>query len=344
MEVCEEPDRSSHTEFYAGVLIPGMVNVHCHLELSYLKGAIPAGEGFAAFARSIGQVRGRFSDQERLNAIRTADHTLWAEGIQAVGDIANGLTAYESKEQSPIHYHTFAELFGLNSHDPAQLHPLLEHPHTSLTPHSLYSVQDAPFRAIARQGEAPLSIHFLESPDEEALYRHEGALWRWYERAGFVCDFLHYGSPTERLVQTVPADRSVILVHNCCLKQSDIDRIMNHFTAPVWWCLCPRSNDYISHLTPPVELLRKNGLNICIGTDSLASNRGLSLLEELRQLPTAPLDERLRWATEQGAKALGVYDQLGSIEVGKRPGVLLLEGIDWERMDLTPQSTLRRLI
>ena len=66
---------------------------------------------------------------------------------------------------------------------------------------------------------------------------------------------------------------------------------MNHFTAPVWWCLCPGSNRYISRLVPPVELFRRNGLNICLGTDSLASNTALSLLGEMRHLGKIPLAE-----------------------------------------------------
>ena len=118
----------------------------------------------------------------------------------------------------------------------------------------------------------------------------------WYAKAGFSCDFLHYGSPAERLVACVPHDRRVTLVHDCCITQRDIDIVMGHFTAPVWWCLCPRSNRYISGLEPPVELLRRNRLNICLGTDSLASNDRLSVFEEMRMFPGIPLPELLAWA------------------------------------------------
>lgn len=85
------------------------------------------------------------------------------------------------------------------------MRPLLRHPHTSLTPHSLYSVQDAPLRAIAAEGDAPLSVHFMESPAESELFARRGPLWEWYRKVGFTCDFLHYGSPAERLVACVPA-------------------------------------------------------------------------------------------------------------------------------------------
>lgn len=341
----DEPDRSPLTEFYAGALIAGWVNSHCHLELSYLKGAIPAGEGFAAFARHMGEVRHRFTEEERLQAVKEADATMWHEGVMAVGDVANGESSFPVKAQSPIRYHTFTELFGLRCDHTDHLQPLLQHPHTSATPHSLYSVQEAPFRELCHTGKGPLSIHFLESPAEKELFRQQGRLWNWYQEVGFRCDFLHYDGPADRLIQCVPADRSVMLIHNCCLDEEDLDRITNHFSAPVWWCLCPRSNDFISHLRPPVELLRRRGGHICLGTDSLASNQSLSMLEEVRMLgEEIPLAERLLWATLGGARALGLDHELGSVEEGKRPGLLLLEGLDLQTMQLTNQTSIRRLV
>ncbi len=342
--VSEHPDREPFTEFHAGVLLPGFVDAHCHLELSYLQGEIPEEEGFAAFARAMGEVRNRFTDEERLQAVRRADAALWREGVAAVGDIANGGSAFAVKEASPIRYRTFAEVFGLRTRSAEHLRPLLNRTATSLTPHSLYSVQDELFRTICREGEAPLSLHFLESPAEAELYRHRGPLWEWYERTGMTCDFLHYGSPAERLVKSVPRDRSILLVHDCCTTQADIESIMSHFTAPVYWCLCPRSNDYISRMKPPVERLRRNGLTLCIGTDSLASNRSLSMLEELRRFPGIPLQERIGWATANGAAALGFGDTLGTVEPGKRPGLVLLKGLDYGRMELTDKSSVIRLV
>ena len=116
----------------------------------------------------------------------------------------------------------------------------------------------------------------------------------------------------------------MILVHNCCVTQRDIDVVMNHFTASVRWCLCPRSNRYISRLEPPVELLRRNRLDICLGTDSLASNDRLSVFEEMRMFPEVPLPELLSWAAEGGARALDMDAELGeiggtAIELLRRP-------------------------
>lgn len=344
VDQCDAPDRLPGTEFYAGILAPGLIDAHCHLELSYLKGAIPEGSGFAGFAAAMGQVRGRFTAQERLQAAVAADAALWNGGVEAVGDVANGDTTFALKSRSRIAYHTFAEFFGLRSDTTEAMRPLLDFPDTSLTPHSLYSVQDAPFRQIAAEGSAPLSVHFLESEAETELYQCRGALWEWYRKVGFTCDFLHYGSPAERLVQSVPPERSVLLVHNCCATQRDIDLVMLHFTAPVWWCLCPRSNHFISRLQPPVELLRRNGLNICVGTDSLASNTSLSLLDELRMFSDVGVEELLQWACANGAAALGMADELGEVTPGRRCGLVVLSGIDYETMRLTPRSELRRIV
>lgn len=342
VESCSEVDRLSGTEFYAGVMFAGMTNLHCHLELSYLKGEITPKSGFAGFAAQLGQKRDKFTEEEQIAAAARADVELRNEGVVAVGDVANGGVVNNVKSQSPIHYHTFVEHFGLKRHSVEYLEPLLGVDNSSLTQHSTYSVTDKTFREIALRGEAPLSIHFMETPDEKSLFSGGGAYTEWYKAAGFECDFLHYGSPARRIVESVPASRSVILVHNTAVTEEDIDIIMNHFTAPVYWVLCPRSNDFISSLTPPVELMRSRGLNICLGSDSLASNYSLSMLEEMKMIKGVPLNELLTWATA-GAVALGC-SELGDVVVGKRPRLNILSGIDYEKMELTDKSQIVPLI
>lgn len=344
VRTCDAPDREPFTEFHAGLLTPSFVNAHCHLELSALRGRIPEGCGFAGFARAMGEVRGLADEEERRAAIAAADAEMTRGGIVAVGDIANGEAAFDVKSAGRIAYRTFAEFFGLRTMAADSLRPLLRHPRTSLTPHSVYSVQDAPFRVLCAEGTAPLSIHFMESPAEAELFAGRGPLHEWYARAGFACDFLHYGSPAERLVRSIPAERPLILVHACCVGEEEVRRILAHFTAPVYWCLCPRSNRYISRLEPPVALLRSLGARICLGTDSLASNHSLSLLDELRALGGVPLRESLRWATLGGAEALGLDDALGTVAPGKRPGLNLLTGLDFERMALTPDTRVKPLL
>ena len=345
LEQWQQLDSLSSTEFYAGVLCAGFVNAHCHLELSYLRGAIARGTGFAGFARAIGQVRGNFLAEERQRALQAADARMWSEGVQAVADIVNDESSFQRKGQSKIYYKSFAELFGLNSVADAVKH-LCTLPNCSPTPHSIYSVQDEAFRSVAElAADERLSIHFMESPDEAALYSGEGSLAAWYERMGWKCDFLHYGSPARRITGSLSEDKHLLLVHNCCVAEEDIELINNHFANPVAWVLCPRSNDYISGLKPPVELLRRHSDMICIGTDSLASNDSLSIIEELKMFEGVPLAEVVKWATINGARALGVDAEIGSVEVGKRPGLVLIEGVEYaDDLRLTPHSTSRRII
>jgi cytosine/adenosine deaminase-related metal-dependent hydrolase len=126
-----------------------------------------------------------------------------------------------------------------------------------------------------------------------------------------------------------------MFVHNSYVTQSDIDKIMGHFTAPVYWVLCPRSNRYISgEITDAYKLLMANNLNILIGTDSLASNSSLSIIEELKCFKDVPLDTLLNWATTEGYKALGCSAR----------GWVNIVGADLENMTLTPQTVVKRVL
>ncbi len=340
----ERLDSLCNTEFYSGVMMAGLVNAHCHLELSHLRGVVSERCGFASFAEQIAASRNRFTDEEVQRAIAQADIDMRREGVVAVGDISNSGNSLRVKGSSPIHYHTFVEHFGLGRNTTEHLEGLLMEPHSSLTLHSTYSVQDKVFRSVAANGESsPLSIHFMESAGERELYQGRGELHQWYKQMGFECDFLHYGSPARRIVESVPRDRSVILVHNVMVTEEDIELIMNHFTAPVYWCVAPRSNRYISGGHPPLELLRSKGLNICVGTDSLSSNHSLSMLEELRAMREVGLVERLEWATKIGAKALGLTE-MGEVEVGRHPSLVVLSGVDFEQGEIGEKSKFEKII
>ncbi|MFI3285389.1 MAG: amidohydrolase family protein [Rikenellaceae bacterium] len=340
----ERIDSLCNTEFFAGVMFAGMVNAHCHIELSHLRGAVTQQCGFASFASQLAACRNSFSPAEVSRAIAQADIDMRGEGVVAVGDISNSCDSLRTKASSPIHYHTFAEHFGLRRDSTQHLSSLLSAPHCSLTPHSTYSVSDAPFLSIAQENSSsPLSIHFMETTAERELFERRGELWEWYQSVGFECDFLHYGSPARRIVESIPANRSLMLVHNVDVRAADIELIMNHFKAPIYWVVAPRSNRYISGGEPPLELLRSYGLNICIGTDSLSSNSSLSMLEELRSMNSAPLIERLEWATKIGAKALGAK-LLGEVEVERRPSLVVLSGVDVESGIIGTTSHIERVL
>ncbi len=274
---------------------------------------------------------------------------MYQEGITAVGDICNGDSTFTLKRRSAIHYHNFIEYFGLQTVDFAQINAVtaeaarLGLPH-SVTPHSTYSLQDKPFREIAHQSDL-LSIHFMESPSEQDLFNGRGELYDRNLRAGIEIDFAGYRSPAHRIVESVPPDKKILLVHNTFVDEETIDRITDRFGADhITWILCPRSNDFIEGAHPPATLLHRKAAHIAIGTDSLASNETLSMLGEMKLLPEIPLHDRIRWATLSGAEALGIDSWAGSFTPGKRPGATLLTGVNLESMTLRHDASSRRII
>ncbi len=344
IEQPEALDSCASVEFFPGIITAGMINAHCHLELSYLAGAIAEGLGFAGFAREIGRVRGNFSNEERIHAADIADALMWEEGVQAVADIANDALVMDIKRRSRIEYITLFEHFGLNNNSTDAIFALAKEHNANATPHSTYSVQDAPFKEICRHSDGPISIHFLESKAEKELYSGHGSLTEWYARMGWRCDFLHYGTPAKRIAESIPPNRKILLVHCVESLPEDVEIVDSHINGGATWVLCPESNRYISGSTPPIEMLRDMGCRIAIGTDSRASARHLSMIENMRLMGDIPLEELLSWATIGGAKALGMEQRLGSIEVGKCPGLVLIEGVDLQKMRLTENSKSRRLL
>jgi cytosine/adenosine deaminase-related metal-dependent hydrolase len=161
---------------------------------------------------------------------------------------------------------------------------------------------------------------------------------------GWKCDFLHYGTPAKRIAESIPPNRKILLVHCVESLPEDVEIVDSHINGGATWVLCPESNRYISGSTPPIEMLRDMGCRIAIGTDSRASARHLSMIENMRLLGDIPLEELLSWATIGGAKALCMEQRLGSIEVGKCPGLVLIEGVDLQKMRLTENSKSRRLL
>ncbi|MBC7424505.1 MAG: amidohydrolase family protein, partial [Ferruginibacter sp.] len=126
-------------------------------------------------------------------------------------------------------------------------------------------------------------------------------------------------------------NQSIISVHNTFASQADIVFASQH--PHLYFCLCINANKYIEQKIPPIDLLRKNNANIVLGTDSYASNWQLNIVEEIKSIQQAtsysiPLQEILQWATINGAHALQMDTVLGSFEKGKKPGVVLIQGLN----------------
>jgi len=139
------------------------------------------------------------------------------------------------------------------------------------------------------------------------------------------------------------------LVHNTFTKKEDLEELKRRRSLEnTFFVLCPNSNLYIENQLPPVTLFCEENLNICLGTDSLASNHKLSVLDEMITLQLnfseLELENLVQWASLNGAKALQIDATFGSFEVGKNPGINLILGVDFKTMKLTDKSKVRRLI
>lgn len=348
IEECASPDRCEGVEWYGGVLIPGMVNAHCHLELSMVRGAVRLHAGFSGFAHDLREARAAATEEQARSSAEYWDSAMWQSGVQAVGDVCNSNLTFALKSRSAIRYHNFVELYGLGRRDTSAVEGVLAEARNmglaaTITPHSLYSLSDEAYTAAA--ADERLSVHFAESDEEMGLFEQKGAMWEWYQSAGFCAPFIgRYASPAERLVALTPTERQMVLVHACRASADDIRMVESHFTRRPVWVVCPRSNDFISELTPPTRALVECDSRVAIGTDSLASNHSLSMIEEIAAMPEVPLEMRLRWATRGGAEALGMERELGSFEVGLRSGAVIVEGVDFASMQLRGDATTRRIV
>ena len=387
-------------EVYSGVLSPGFVNCHCHLELSHMKGVIPEGTGLvdflstvirqraAAFAEASATKGGgvtRASGEEAIrHAIAAGEQEMLDNGIMAVGDICNTADTVTQKALGRLYYHNFIETMGfVEQGAPARFaHSLgifnafaeayqLPIESNSIVPHAPYSVSGALFRLIAGfPGNHLLTIHNQESEAEnEWLLSGKGDFLRLYELLGLDVSF-YQGTGKRSLESFLPyfyGNQSLILVHNVATGAEDVraagertrdgaagresseramDGVMSRPAGPdLYFCLCPNANLYISGQLPDVELLQRQGCRIVIGTDSLASNHQLSILEELKTLqrtfPGLSTPTLLQWATAGGAEALQAEGVLGTFAAGKQPGVVLIEGGEGDR--LTAGTRPRRL-
>jgi cytosine/adenosine deaminase-related metal-dependent hydrolase len=340
------------------------VNAHCHLELSQLEGKIEEKTGLGGFIGQINQLRNLdFGDPEKIMLV--ADRKMRAAGISVVGDISNTTLSIATKLKSPIFYHTFIESFGFH---PSRAEKAFDYAlfvqqqftnqnlQSSVVPHSPYSVSQQLFQKIAAnasESKSIISIHNQESESEADFFNNGTGAIANHISENLGIDISHWKPTGESSLISVlnylPPENQLLLVHNTFTSQADIDFLLQQRSAQnTYFVLCPNSNLYIANQLPPVELFRQNKLNICLGTDSLASNHQLSVLAEIitiqHNFTDIQLDELLNWACFNGAKALQVENIFGSIEIGKKPGINLISGIDFKRMKLTKTSKVKRLI
>ncbi len=344
-------------EQISGIICPGFVNTHCHLELSHLKDLTPRQTGLVEFIKLVQQLRGSGEDAI-AEAAYAADEQMYTNGLVAVGDISNSGNSAEVKKQSKLYYHTFVELFSFLPEraeeafaNALELQKQFKPLATSITPHAPYSVSKDLFRLIKNYSDANenlLSIHNQECEDENKFYRYKlGAFNDLYKSFGI--DISYFKPQARNSIQSVlpllSNRQNILMVHNTCTNLKDI-YFVKRFDRKINWCFCPSANLYIEGRLPKIDLFVDEGFNITLGTDSLASNDKLCILSEMRVLqqhfPALSIGTLLEWATINGARFLGIDDEIGTLEVGKAPGLNLITGLDG--LKITDKTEVKRLL
>lgn len=333
------PEDATHLK---GVLTPGYINAHCHLELSHLKGVINTGTGLIPFIKGVVGLRD-FPEDVILAAIEAADQEMYEAGIVAVGDISNKIDTAKIKAVSKIRYYTFVEMFDFLQDDHAtstfEGYQKVYEGHLgngfhkkSYAPHAPYSVSPTLFQYVNEQNQsgATVSIHNQELAAENELFlKKEGQFMDFFRDFGVdVSNFQPIGqSAIHYTFKNLERKFKTLMVHNTQTSKEDISKAMM-WHQEVFWATCPNANLYIENTLPTYQDFVDCGAKMCIGTDSYSSNWQLSVFEEMKTIKKYQngIDdlEIIRWATINGAKALG-YDDLGKIEVGLAPGINRIE-------------------
>ena len=344
-------------EQVSGIICPGFVNAHCHLELSHLKEKVRQRSGLVNFIIDVQKLRG--ADNARvLDAIEQSDAEMYENGIVAVGDISNTNLTIDKKRTSKLYYHSFIETFGFL---PGRANEVFDNAlalmnefkpmSCSVTPHAPYSVSKELFKLLQKYSETGtnlVSIHNQECEDENKFYRYKlGTFNDLY--AHFGLDISHFKPQARNSIQSIlpllTNKQQVLLVHNTCTNLKDI-YFIKRFDRKINFCFCPNANLYIEGRLPKIELFIGQGYNITLGTDSLASNSKLCILSEMRAIqekfPSISTQQLIGWGTLNGAKYFGIDEDKGSIEIGKTPGLNLLTGLDGNK--ITAETSVKKLI
>ena len=333
--VCSETE-----DVLPGAIVPGFVNAHCHVELSHLHKKFRKGTGMAGFIDQINELRDWAGNDVKAKLVQEWMDKMWNDGVSAMADISNDESSFDVKKAHKMYTRTFLEVFGsepemcdgvmkvvtaLNSlADAAGID-------AAPTPHSCYTMSPQLLSASAAAGldRGFLSYHSQESQEEEdLLLSGSGAMYENRKRSGMSTPPVTGESSLkyfiDRLAEANPApyEEHILLVHNVCLSQDDIEAakaVMNN----VYWAVCPLSNIFIHNALPPIPLMVENRLKVLVGTDSLSSNDDLDMVKELYCLhtnfPEVSMTTLLEWACLNGAEFLK-QDALGSLVAGKKPG------------------------
>ena len=352
----------------AKVLLPGLINAHCHLDYTCLRGKIPPQDSFTDWIRAINAEKSELSPKDYLASINDGFQQAKRFGTTAIAN----LTAFPeliSQVQPPIRTWWFAELIDIRAPERAtelvdsaidalrssiacadisarskrsRSHRIaaLQTPRWGLAPHAMFTASKDLFRRceeIAQKNDIPLTTHLAESREEMEMFRDaSGSLYEFIKSIGRPMNDCRNKTPLELFLSARSTSLRIgsgrvlpnwIVVHLNELTESDFD-LLERSDPKFQIVHCPRSHNYFSHGPFAFERLRSLGFNVCLGTDSLASNQTLSLFDEMRafqkSFPNISPNEILRLATINPARALRYENALGQIRPGFRADLIAL--------------------
>jgi len=330
-------------EYFDGIICPGFINSHCHLELSHLKNTIDTKTGIVNFALDVIKKRNLASVEQQNEAMYFSDKLMYEQGIVAVGDISNSNISKDVKSNSSIYYHTFVELIGLNPQKSELvfnngLNSLNEFTRLnlscSLAPHAPYTASTKLITLISDEcfkQNKPTSIHNQESIAENDFFISKTSdFLKLYNTLNISIDFFKATkkSSLQSIFNSFNTEVNTLLVHNTFSSIEDVNFIKNNNHSKLFWCICPNANLFIENTLPNIDLLISKNCEITLGTDSLASNNKLSIIEEINTIKKhfshIPIESLLKMATYNGAKFLGIENKFGLIEKGRNSELNLI--------------------
>ncbi len=326
-----------YIESYSGVLMPGLINAHTHLELSGLKNMLPLkGQGFSFWLHKLNDIFKEFNQLEHLNEIQKGVKELESNGTVAVGDVSNTLHTLPLLVRSHLEGVVFWEFIdGLGSEVKRADWKFIEmwnkknkQIKIAPSPHALYSVSSKLTTRIVsfnHKHKLPTSIHWKESSDEiEFINGKRGKLFGLMKRLWPTIGSIYKSNLLKPLrFKNKVKNSSCLYIH--CVKISD-DDILDMKKKSSHVVLCPRSNKNIFGVLPPLKMLADNGIRFALGTDSYASVMDLDVRNEAALLrdtfPFLTSRQLLMSLTINSAKALGIDSRFGSFTKGKKPGII----------------------
>src|SRR5216110_788308 len=349
------PRGARELDFPQASLVPGLVNTHTHLELTHLAGK-NSERDFAAWIRTLRALKDATTPETFLRSAELGVRDAWAAGVTCVADTGSTGASLEALARLGGRGIYYQEVFGP---DPAQcaasmaeleralarLSPLASSPLSlGVSPHAPYTVSEPLYRAVAdlaRRERWPLAMHLAESRAETELVRDgSGAFADALRARGFAVRAQHC-SPVQYLLRLGVLQRATgwLCIHCVQVDERDV-AILRDSGAGV--AHCPRSNRAHGHGTAPLAAFRRAGLRVGLGTDSVVSVGDSSLLAEAA---AAGLDgeDALRMLTIEGARALGLESEIGSLDVGKAGDLAVFPSAALDR-PLPPAAALLTVV